>query len=298
MKTRPNGTDHAAFTLLEMVIVLAILALLTHLAVQRFDQGSLKPRQARQQLLAIERAILGTSADLDPAGQPTRLGFVADMGCLPRTRANAQGALTLADLWQCPENDAFAVRPATPENLAPGSNPSDADPQVYLACGWRGPYLEPTRSHDTLLDPWGNPFSLNQGSVSMDDEIRTIHSFGSDGAPGWDGHTDTARDIALTNTPAASLTVIPTFHVRLSDSDTTTTEIDPLPRPTRLRVYSPCGARIAVASTPLQSIASGAPLTLEHLTPGPRVMRIERDGIRTEIRTILLSPGSNVIRLP
>lgn len=293
-----NSSSRNAFTLLEMAIVLAILALLAHLTVSRLDRSTFKPKQAERLLDSLSTAILGSPSDLDPAGQPTRCGFVADMGRLPQAVPSPSGAPSLCELWQCPATDSFAVRPATLENLAPGSDPADADPQVFLACGWRGPYIEPTAAAGTLLDPWGNPIALNDATAPADAPITRLTTLGSDGAPGWDNHTESARDLSLSLTASASLTVIPTFRTTLSTNEVSTLSIDPLPRPTKLRVYSPLGARIAVASTPLELLASGAPLTLTNLTPGPRVFRIERDGLRTDIRSVLLSPGPNIVRLP
>ena len=300
MKTSPS---RSAFTLLELAIVLAILAVLTHLAVVKLDNGTFKPAQARRQIDDIGRAVFGFPGALDPAGQPTWTGFVADMGRSPRAVPDASGAPSLSELWRAPADSAFAVRSATAENLAPGSNPSDADPQINLPCGWNGPYYTPAHGADRLLDPWGNPYALEKDSgepVAEGDDITFIVSLGSDGARGWDRRTESAKDIEVLNTAgAASLSVIPTFRTEtVSSNGVATLEADMTPLPTRLRVYSPSGARIAVASTPLAPLSSGGALQIDGLSPGPRVFRIERDGVRGTIHPVVLRPGANVVNLP
>lgn len=299
MKT---SLSRSAFTLLEMAIVLAILAILTHLAVVKLNNGTFKPAQARRQIDDIGRAVFGFPGALDPAGQPTWTGFVADMGRPPRAAPDASGAPSLSELWRSPADSAFAVRPATAENLAPGSDPSDADPQINLPCGWNGPYYTPAHGADRLLDPWGNPYALEKDSgepVGEGDEITFIVSLGSDGARGWDRRTESAKDIEVLNTAsAASLSVIPTFTETVSSNGVASLETDMTPRPTRLRVYSPSGSHIRVVSTREIRASSGDVLEVTGLSPGPRVFRIERDGVRGAIHPVVLRPGANVVTLP
>ena len=308
---------HAAFTLLEMAIVLAILALVTHIAVVRLVDDTYKPRLARRQLDDIHAAICGKPGALDPAGQPTWTGFVADMGRLPvAIRDREGGPLTLGELWQCPDSDgiAFGPRCANAENLVKpdgtSAAPTDADPDVFVMGGWRGPYLRLPSGRTSLFDPWGNEYANGadasrahlidaDGAVAQEGrEIHAVVGFGSDGAPNWDKKTEAARDMTITNDIAATLTVTPYFTVSVTDENGSATFAqDDKEHSTVLRVYGPCGDKVMVASSGEQSIKSGHPITVGDLTPGPRVFRIQCDGVPCAVHSVILSPGDNTVSI-
>ena len=315
MKTRlPIPCSRGAFTLLEMAIVLAILALVTHLAVVRFDRDA-KPLRAARQLESVRVALAGPDGAVDAEGRPERTGFVADMGRLPRAVREEGGRLTLAELWQCPDDAAGGYRARRADAAAlvgPDGAPaeaSDADPQVFIAGGWRGPYLRLPAARTRLLDPWGNEYANGgeaapahlldrEGNPAAEGgEVARVRSLGSDGSPGWDGATEAARDLVLTNDAAtATLTVIPYFAVHgTNELGEASSSQDLEKRLTRLRVYGPYGDRVAVARSAETALASGEPLTVEGLTPGPRVFRLEREGVRRAIHPVLLRPGANVV---
>ncbi len=137
-------------TLVEMLAVLFILALVAGVAVTATEGWVDQSRfEAAQRLLAdIEVAILGSRDAREPDGTLVVTGFVADMGRLPRTTGT--DPLVLSELWDMPLS--FDLRPATAENL---SDPSHADPEVIVPCGWRGPYLRLPLGAADLKDPWG-----------------------------------------------------------------------------------------------------------------------------------------------
>ena len=313
MKTE-HPCPSAAFTLLEMAIVLAILALVTHLAVVRLDRDS-RTLRAQRQLESLRLAIAGPDNEVDAEGRPVRSGFLADMGRLPRAVRETDGRLTLAELWQCPDTapGGYRVRATVAGNLVrPDGSPADAadeDPNIHIAGGWRGPYVRLSVGRTRLLDPWGNELAngddpalahlLGEGTLPAGEggSIAFVRTFGSDGAPNWDGATESARDLVLTNESAtASLTVIPYFSVHgTNETGSAVVSQDMDPKPTILRVYGPFGDQIAVARCEPQPLASGGTLTVEGLTPGPRVFRIERDGVRHAIHPVLLRPGANAV---
>lgn len=123
-----------AFTLIELVMVLVVLAIVTHLAVH--ELGSVldgkRTSAAETQLESIRRA----AAD-----------FLSDVGRLPRLVAetNDQGQVvkTLSELWRCPSH-------------VPRQAVTNLDGKVMVATGWRGPYLRISPNKDRLLDPWSN----------------------------------------------------------------------------------------------------------------------------------------------
>ena len=270
-----------AFTLLEMAIVLAILALVTHIAVVRLVDDTYKPRLARRQLDDIHAAICGKPGALDPAGQPTWTGFVADMGRLPTS---------LEELWKCPEGEFGRV-------LSP---PDGEDEDIRLFCGWNGPYVKPTRD-GRLLDPWGNPYVL----ATNDTGLACVWTYGSDGvrdAENLKGLHESARDICITNDAAATLSldvslwkwdVTGTNAVRVfvpaHDHDTETAFAD---------VFSPDAregrCEIGVLSTGSRVNNACASFTIDGLTPGPRIVRFrvgeDKKGIP---HPVVLRPGTN-----
>lgn len=137
-----------AFTLIELVVVLAALAIVAHLAVRELAhfRASRLENAAMRQLEEIRDAVWS----VDSHGEAH--GFLADMGRLPRE---------LDELWELPAGaQAYSVT-----NVASG---------VYAASGWRGPYIRLGTGRDRLLDPWGNEFSMRDSAglarVFKDDE--------------------------------------------------------------------------------------------------------------------------------
>jgi len=137
------------FTLIEMSVVLLVIAIVTHLSMRQL--GTLRDQKlvtaANRQLEEIRASVF----DAGETGEPT--GFLADMG---RLVVAANG--TLSELWQMPGGTRpFAVRPASKANLAEGAPQELAKDSVYVATGWRGPYLRLPIGKRRLMDPWGNP---------------------------------------------------------------------------------------------------------------------------------------------
>jgi len=150
MNPKPRNRS-AGFTLLELVVVLAVLAVMTGLAVrslQELDDGH-RFEASMRLLQSIEGAVLGD--DRAP-------GFVSDLGRLPV--AVGEGELTLAELWQ-------------PGGLPPYDLRRDpVDPEVAVPCGWRGPYLSLPIGADTLRDAWGNPVASAVGGGGAESYAR------------------------------------------------------------------------------------------------------------------------------
>lgn len=130
-----------AFTLLEMTVVLAVIALLTHLAVRELGQyRDMKLAKAADRQLEEIR---------DAAAR-----FLSDVGRLPKpvpgTNGTGKVTWTLSELWKKPANLGHC-RLVTKDG-------------VSLAVGWRGPYLKMPFGRDRLLDPWGNPIELEDSA--------------------------------------------------------------------------------------------------------------------------------------
>ena len=157
MSAKRRKQHYPGFTLLELVVVLAILAVVTTLAIRSLDglEDQSRYEKNTREFEALSEAVLGSPDDRAADGSRTVSGFVADMGRLPRAVANGNGNLTLAELWVSPGGAfTYDVRSATAAICSP---PILADPEVVLPGGWRGPYLRLPIDATNWRDGWGNP---------------------------------------------------------------------------------------------------------------------------------------------
>lgn len=296
-----RATNRHGFTLIELAIVLAIIAVLTHLAVSETGRWrSSRLREASNRGLAeIRESVLGSDFERDADGVRIRSGFLADMGRLPQAMTNAEGRLTLAELWSCPSPaDAYAVRPATADNLLT-NDAAEADSDVWVPCGWRGPYLRLSLGRTRLLDGWGNAYEVpddarfrtrllaasNHVITAAGTPVALVRHLGADGipdsvqAPGSAGDADLS--VALDEAAEASLTVTVSAYssdgVPAAGTFTSTA-----------RVYGPRGGRIQVC----KATGSGT-VSLSGLTPGLRLLRVECNGRKGAVRSLVLQPGAN-----
>jgi prepilin-type N-terminal cleavage/methylation domain-containing protein len=155
--SRPAGERRHGFTMLEMIVVLAILAVLTGIAVRSLEPMNQQARvDATQKTLEeIRTSIVGTQS-LSGDVTTSTASFVADVGRLPNS---------LEEL--------FVNVNGLPGYQAGGLTGDDAD--VALPRGWRGPYMRLPIGATTLRDAWGNPFAFELSSGGL-----TIASLGSD----------------------------------------------------------------------------------------------------------------------
>jgi len=289
-----NRRGHAkriGLTLIELLVVLLILVIMTTIAVQATDNLVNQSRyDATQRTLQnLQNAIVGPAGQREPDGTPLITGFVADIGRLPNATMDATtGALTLSELWSNPNGVApFGLQQA----IAP-------DTDVYLLCGWRGPYLQLPLGATQLTDGWGNPLTnppstvLPQSLLLYDgltpltagQPIYWIRSYGSDDAVGGTGYAaDT--DLILANYPpgtaAPAGTAINRFQATLlvnlsylNQAGQLTTTPNGTVSKTAVTFFGPNPSNGTVLSV-LGTLVPGTTMTYQFsaMTIGPRLVR-------------------------
>lgn len=197
--------SYAGLTLVELVVVMAILVILASIAIRStegvLDQSRYEATQSG--LRTIEEAILGPIGLRQLDNAPLITGFVADVGRLPVLQG-ADPRTQLQELW---------IQGALPTfNFCRAPAPDD---DIRLACGWKGPYLRLGVGEDELFDGWGFPFALTADGIN---QIQSIRSRGADNIDG--GGTPYDQDITL------SLSLV-TVSGNIFDGDISTPLTDP-----------------------------------------------------------------------
>lgn len=310
-----------AFTLLELVVVLAILAVVTTLAIRSLDglEDESRYDKTTRGLEELSAAVLGSPDDRAADGTRTVSGFVADMGRLPVTTGAVD--LTLGELWENP-GVPFDVRPAV---VANGVSLAMEDPQVLVAGGWRGPYLRLPIGAITWLDGWGNPMSspatasppnpystgyarlrdaANNPIITAGQEIRIVRHLGANGRlDAADTGYDREGGVDFTNLTGASLSgqieVLDGESPATADSGDTVT----------VRIFSPNPAdssKISVASAVIPFATNPVTWSIPGATVGPRVVRAYFDDAnasgttlfrKSPVTQVTLRPGVNSVNL-
>ena len=184
-------------TLIELVVVLAILAVLAGVAVR-----SLEPIADHSRFEATQRTLASaTNSIVDDRRQTSGArhvsGFVSDIGRLPESAAMlVDGTGTTAFSGSSTVQLAsfsFADRFGPTAGSAP-ANPTNVDcTGVSLRCGWRGPYLTVTDPANGVVDGWGRQIGLGAFPNAGDD----VHLI-------WTAVTDQYND-QITNVQRMSL---------------------------------------------------------------------------------------------
>lgn len=262
-----------AFTLVELVVVLGVIALLTHLAVREF--AHLRDQKlesvADRQLETIRSSVYERGSDGLPAG------FLADMGRMP----NAAETNSLSELWACPKGARpFAVLRAKAENLVVGAK-ALADESVCVPTGWRGPYLRLPFGKSALRDPWGNEFVVK-------DEAGFERVSATNGAA-----------IAVSHYGAASRLEARRVCPLVPDGGARSRlVVSGAPQGTNTYStiaytwYGPADGLITGATA---MVSFPMPAEFTGLTPGVRILKESVTGVA---RQIVVRPGDNFIQLP
>jgi prepilin-type N-terminal cleavage/methylation domain-containing protein len=315
-------------TLLELVVVIAILAVLMTVAMRSMTGVAQQSRfEATQRTLEnIQEAILGPANDHQPDGSRVINGFIADIGRLPQamlaTNSDGTTSLTLNELLSPPTGALpFAVRQATGTNLADSSLSLSWDTNVWIPCGWRGPYLRLAVGETAITDGWGvalaNPAPAVTNVVLLyrpdlspvanpGDPIGVVVSLGADGVPGGTGY-DSDLSVTASNYTASLVVTVSMYDTNGVAINSPSTNGDQVV----VRVFGPDPENIGkIAAQALTNSLIGGPLNYLFtnspalaLTQGPRAVRAylqTSSGVITNTSAIdylNLHPGFNTAGL-
>jgi prepilin-type N-terminal cleavage/methylation domain-containing protein len=179
MRSTVNQQHRRGLTLLELVVVLAILAALSMVAVLATETAV---EQARfdvtlKTLDDIDNAVLGPPSGATSTEARGFTGFIADIGRPPMTVGfDPNSGTQLQELWV----NANGLRLYGPAITS--------DPNIIVFSGWRGPYLRLTTTPGVipqLLDGWGNSYrALAADDVTVLGANQPVARVRSDGGAG------------------------------------------------------------------------------------------------------------------
>lgn len=269
----------AGFTLLELILVVAILVVLSGIAVhsmEGLDQQT-RDQETERRINDIELAVMGDPGLRQPDGSWIPNGFVNDMGALP-------GANLI--------NDQLLGRPGPPPGI-PRSQLQCLD-GVRMVFGWRGSYL-PIGTTD-LRDGWGNPLRADDESNGLSVKAKgwTVSGEFEGDAPGAGTtyHQEERREF-LTDDAMVRLSGV----VQVLGSDGVQKPLEGA----SLKVYFPVQGQITGYSHPDRTSAEGQfDFGDDHRIPiGLRAIKITQ-GERRDIgwvKYVILRKGSPLIIL-
>jgi prepilin-type N-terminal cleavage/methylation domain-containing protein len=165
---------NAGFTLLELVVVVAVMGLISSMAMDVYTDNSNQKRYeaTKSRLAEIKFAIIGDPM-MRVGSQAVLSGFFKDMGRLPRNLKELTKNLTTQSY---PNNGICITNYVADETKTSASCSIGWVVQTDDVNKWKGPYLHNLQSSDGDLvfrDAWGNSGGANYG---------WIFSFNNDGA--------------------------------------------------------------------------------------------------------------------
>jgi type II secretory pathway pseudopilin PulG len=295
MKIHRPRLNQSGLTLLELLVVMTILIVLSTVAITSTSGVAEQARYEGTQtaLGNLADAVLGPANQRDADGSLLITGFLADMGRLPLATSEAVtggNVFTLAELWENVNSmAAHAVRPATAANV---DDAPEADAEVYLATGWRGPYLRLSPGNVALRDGWAAELVTPDGVVpdypnallrtqagaaitAATQQIGQVHSFGANATENG-ADTGYDRDLSVPfSTAQTTASQAVTIEVRNADGTlATAVPSDQI----IVRLFAPDPATGLIAVTREEAAFTTSTLTFNITsTPGPRVVRAYYD---------------------
>ncbi len=174
MKNITNKRKNAGFTLLELVVVVAVMGLISTMAMDVYTDNSNQKRfeATKERLAEIKFAIIGDPM-MRVGNQRVLNGFYHDVERLPNTLSEL--------IYPCIQPSGEGISAADKITCESGSN-------NWVSDNWNGPYLTNIQSDENELvfrDAWGNNSTNGNygwnynGSVSPTDNLW-VKSYGLD----------------------------------------------------------------------------------------------------------------------
>lgn len=295
MKILRPRLNQSGLTLLELLVVLTILIVLSTVAITSTSGVADQARyEASQRTLEnVREAVIGPANQRDADGSLLITGFVADMGRLPLATSEAVtggNLFSLKELWENVNGIAtHAVLAATAANV---DDDPEADAEVYLATGWRGPYLRLSPGNAALRDGWAAELVTPDGVVTdypnallrtqagaaitaITQQIGQIHSFGANATENG-ADTSYERDLSVSFSTAQTMaSEAVTIEIRNPDgTPATAVTADQI----IVRLFAPDPVTGLIAVTREEAAFTASSITFNFTsTPGPRVLRAYYD---------------------
>jgi prepilin-type N-terminal cleavage/methylation domain-containing protein len=255
-----------AFTLLELIVVLLVIAITTHLAVREVSR------------VHDSKLVAAADRQLDDIREAA-LAFLSDTG---RPLIATNGALS--ELWERPQDiPEYRVIRAAQSNLVKGVSLALANDSVYVPTGWRGPYLRMKTGASRLRDPWGNAIETLD-DAKMERVSLTNNLFAASVSHyGPRGRLSEKNTVSLLprNYPSCSLTLWATGPSLSGD--------------VRLAWYQPCAGMI---TGDVKTVSAFSQYKFEGLTPGKRIVTATVSGASLPIiKLVDIKPGDNLMEI-
>lgn len=255
-----------AFTLLELVVVLLVIALATHLAVREVAH------------IRNEKLVSAADSQLEEIRKAS-LAFLSDVG-RPVSVTNG----TLSELWVKPDDVLeYRLRPASAANLATGVDPALAASSIRVPAGWRGPYIRLKSGRTKLRDPWGNAIELFDEAHLPRITLTNLFYAAQVSHYGANGRIADKRtvDILPKNYSSSSLTVWARGNGLSGD--------------VKLAWYGPASGMITGC---VKTVSANVQHTFEGLTPGNRIVTAAKAGSSVPVvRLVEILPGDNLLEI-
>ena len=270
-----QGANHfgkKGFTLVELVVVLMVIAIVTHLAVREASRlrDSKLEQVANKQLDVIRAAVF----ERDAAGEMS--GFLCDMGRMVKPSVTNG----LEELLVRPSGaKEFGVRQASAANLVAGAK-GLADANVWVPTGWRGPYVKVPFGKDVIRDPWGNKFV--EADEAGFERVVVTNGFVVGVAHYGAAARREARQFCSVVPNGGSMSRLIVQGVAVGTNEYGTISFT---------WYGPAEGMITGA---VESVEYPTACVFEGLTPGVRILK---DSVTGVARQICVRPGDNLVEV-
>jgi len=195
-KLKNMKRKNAGFTLLELVVVVAVMGLISTMAMDVYTDNSNQKRfeATKQRLAEIKFAIIG-DPQMRVGSQAVLTGFFNDMGRYPRNLQELTESLTAQNY----PNSGLCIKDYIPDDSVDQTTCASSSGTWIVEAddksAWRGPYINNLQSSNgaiVFIDAWGMDFDWTFNTTPVNLQIT---SYGLNRASGG---SDYEADQAIT----------------------------------------------------------------------------------------------------